>query len=165
MTAPQQPRCDIPLATRDRRPISNSIDPDPAAESIALAMKSDHVRLSVVAADRLQPPTGRYNCHGLVFASRRANIPAAGDDVDIVELLRADGYERVVGLPRPGDVAAYVDSRGDIEHTGFVSTVEALGSTPVVHVWSAWGGLGEFRHRVDQTPYSRTVQYWRVVCR
>lgn len=127
-------------------------------------MKSDHVRLSVAAADQLQPATGRYNCHGLVFASRRANIPAAGDDIDIVELLRADGYERVVGLPRPGDVAAYVDSRGDIEHTGFVSTVERLGSTPVVHVWSAWGGLGEFRHRVEQTPYSKNIRYYRVVC-
>jgi hypothetical protein len=72
-------------------------------------MKSDHVRFSVVAADRLQPPTGRYNCHGLVFAARRANIPAAGDDIDIAQLLRADDYERVVGAPRPGDVAAYVD--------------------------------------------------------
>ena len=41
-------------------------------------MKSDHVRFSVLAADRLQPPTGHYNCHGLVFAARRANIPAAG---------------------------------------------------------------------------------------
>jgi hypothetical protein len=128
-------------------------------------MRSDHVRLSVASADRLQPPTGRYNCHGLVFASRRTNIPAAGDDINIAHLLRADGYERVVGLPRPGDVAAYVDPRGDIEHTGFVSTVEHVGSTPVIHVWSAWGVLGEFRHRVDQTPYSRNVQYWRIACR
>jgi hypothetical protein len=163
VTAPQQPRCDVPLATRSGRPISNSIDPRPAAEAVALAMRSDHVRLSVAGADRLQPPTGLYNCHGLVFASRRSNVPAAGDDLDITQLLRADGYERVLG-PRPGDVVAYVDPRGDIEHTGFVSTVEQLGSTPVVHVWSAWGGLGEFRHRVDQTPYSRTIQYWRLTC-
>jgi hypothetical protein len=62
-------------------------------------MKSDHVRFSVLAADRLQPPTGHYNCHGLVFAARRANIPAAGDDIDIAQLLRADGYERVIGVP------------------------------------------------------------------
>ena len=129
-------------------------------------MKSDHVRLSVAAADRLQPPTGRYNCHGLVFAARRANIPAAGEDVDIAQLLRADGYERVIGLPRPGDVAAYVDPRGDIEHTGFVSAVDKqFESAPIVHVWSAWGVLGELRHRVDQTPYSTSVQYWRIVCR
>lgn len=100
-------------------------------------MKSDDVRLSVAAADRAATPTGRYNCHGLVFAARRANIPAARDDVDIAQLLRADGYERVIGLPRPGDVAAYVDTRGDIEHTGFVSAVDKqFESAPIVHVWS-----------------------------
>lgn len=100
-----------------------------------------------------------------MFASRRTNIPPIGEDIEIAQLLRDDGYERVIGLPQAGDIAAYVDQRGEIEHTGFVSAVEMIGATPIIHVWSAWGGLGEFRHRVDQTPYSKSIQYWRIVCR
>jgi hypothetical protein len=156
------PRCDVQLAARDGRPISNSVEPDPSPGALELARRSDKVRFALQAASSLHPATGRYNCHGLVFAARRANVPAAGEDIDIAELLRADGYQRITSEPRPGDVAAYVDPRGEIEHTGFVNRVEHVGTTPVVHVWSAWGVLGEFSHRAESSPYSSQIQYWRL---
>lgn len=132
---------------------------DCVAESMA---ERSQRSLVLASATRLAPPTGRYNCHGLVFASRRAHIPPVETDVDIDEVLTRDGYRRVrEGAPRVGDIVAYrLDD--EIEHTGFVSRVEPLGDTPVVFVWSAWGGLGEFEHRVGVCPYRGTPEYWRL---
>ena len=120
------------------------ISDDPSPNEVAFAL--DQFRLEAAAATALRPPTGRYNCHGLVFASRRAHIPPVGVDVDVCDLLRRDGY-RPVGegrAPQVGDVVAYrLDD--EIEHTGFVSRVENLGDVPVVFVWSALGGPWRIR--------------------
>jgi hypothetical protein len=37
-----------------------------------------------------------------------------------------------------------------------------VGAEPVVFVWSAWGGLGEFEHRVRASPYRGMPEYWRL---
>src|SRR5713101_8328906 len=66
------PKRSLDLGAYDGWPIPNEIDADPDANAIALA------RLGVppgLPHQVLGPPTGRYNCHGLVFASRRTNIP------------------------------------------------------------------------------------------
>jgi hypothetical protein len=64
--------------------------------------------------------------------------------------------------PQVGDVAAYRDFRGEVEHTGVVCSVERVGSQPIVRVWSMWGSLGEFVHRAEVSPYSRRIEYWRL---
>jgi hypothetical protein len=122
----------------------------------------------------LASPSGRYNCHGLVFASRRANVGLVGLEVDIDEVLRRDGFSPLGGeeKPRVGDVVAYRattgssrvhnEPAGEIEHTGFVCRVDGIGSTPVVWIWSAWGGLGEFEHQVKHCPYGGIPQFWRL---
>jgi len=134
-------------------------------------------RLALAHAMPLALPTGRYNCHGLVFASRRGNVGIVGFDVDIDDVLSRDGFRRVPEgeAARVGDVIAYrepavvaialerlVPAQGAIEHTGFVSRVDRVGSVPVAWVWSAWGGLGEFEHPEHLCPYRGSREYWRL---
>jgi hypothetical protein len=118
----------------------------------------------IAASTELGPPSGRYNCHGLVFGSRRVNIDSPTLPVDIDALLRRDGYVRVPS-PSVGDVVAYRGASG-IEHTGVVSGVAPLGSggaQAVIMVWSMWGGLGEFEHRETVMPYQDcAIEYWRL---
>jgi hypothetical protein len=152
---------EILLVARDGWHIPNSIEADPSDRAVKSALFfGDRLLLSQVA--QLMPPTGRYNCHGLVFASRRTNIPPVDKAVSIDELLHRDGYQRANGAPQVGDIAAYRDDRGEIEHTGFVCAVDRIGDQLVPFVWSMWGGLGEFRHRADLTPYSKKIEYWRL---
>lgn len=110
-------------------------------------------------ARRLTPPSGAYNCHGLVFASRRTNVDSPDEVVDIDELLRHDGFVRV----RDAAVGCVIAYRfdGKIEHTGTVAWIELVGTVPVVWVWSMWGGLGEYLHREADCPYDGSREYWR----
>lgn len=146
---------------RDGSPILAAIGGDPAPGAVSLAREAH--RFAISAATQLRPPTGRYNCHGLVFASRRAYVPPAGADLDLDDLLGRDGYRPLLPhqTPQVGDVVAY-RSHGEIEHTGYVSRVELVGSVPIVFVWSAWGALGEFEHRVQSSPYRGDPEYWRL---
>ncbi len=130
----------------------------PSPESIALARRA--FQLELASAKLLQPPTGRYNCHGLVFASRRAQIA----ETDMDDLLRRDGYVPLQSgqTPQVGDVVVYRDEVGEIEHTGFVSRLEPIGTVPVAFIWSAWGALGEYEHRAHVCPYKGRPEYWRM---
>ena len=163
------PRRRLALQAYDGWDIPNSIDPDPTPGLVALAKESHRFAVAAAKAE-LGPPTGRYNCHGLVFASRRTNIPPINmpNAVDIDELLRRDQYERVEPPPRVGDVVVYRGPQ-EIEHTGLVSWVDTVSSSgtllrmPVVFVWSMWGGLGEFEHRTHASPYNDCdIEYWRL---
>ena len=162
-----RPRRQLALQTYDGQDILNSIDDDISPGYIALAQDAFHGLLTMVK--QLGPPTGRYNCFGLVFASRRTNIPPIGlpDAVNIDDLLQRDRYQRVP-VPQVGDVVVYRGPR-DIEHAGFVCYVDSLAldrsltTAPLVMVWSMWGALGEFEHPVLACPYTDcTVEYWRL---
>lgn len=157
------PRVDqsFPVHARDGSSILASIGGDPTPGAVSLAREAH--RFVISAATQLRPPCGRYNCHGLVLASRRAHIPPAGADVDLDDVLRRDGYRLLPTHQTPivGDVVAY-RAHGEIEHTGYVSRVELVGSLPVVFVWSAWGSLGEFEHPVQSSPYRGVPEYWRL---
>lgn len=100
----------------------------------------------------------------MTFASRRTNIPPAGDDDDgiVRNILTRDGYTRVEGLAKVGDVAVYKNDDGKIEHTGIVCRTETVGAQPVVWIWSTWGGLGEFEHKSGVSPYNGEPEYWRL---
>jgi len=78
----------FPLFARDGSWILAGVSPDPDANAIALARQAH--RLTLSSAIELRPPTGRYNCHGLVFASRRAHVPPIDVDVDVDDVLRRD---------------------------------------------------------------------------
>jgi hypothetical protein len=151
----------IPLVARDGSSIDNEIDPPPSPNLIALTLsKIDRVMLANTT--ELREASGVYNCHGLVFASRRTNVRGIDRDLDIDDLLTRDGYQRVAG-PQVGNIIAYRDERGEIEHTGFVSAVDTIGMQPVTWVWSKWGALGERLHKAEHCLYSpKRIEYWRL---
>ena len=133
--------------------IPNCIDPDPEAQAVEFT-KRGIKKKGLICVKQLGPPTGRFNCHGLVFASRRTWIPPSNmpDSVNIDDLLQEDLYERVNSQPQVGDVAVYRGSR-EIEHTGYVVNVEILGGLETVWVWSKWGALEECVHPANTPPY------------
>jgi hypothetical protein len=154
----------IDLATYDGTAIPNSIDVDPSPNMIALARIGSGL-YSSARTQVLGPPTGRFNCHGLVFASRRANIPPANlpNACDINDLLVRDRMRPASGGVALGDVVVYRGER-EIEHTGVVSRVDPMGATQVVFVWSKWGALEECEHHVMSCPYAigAQIEYWRL---
>lgn len=154
------------LQAYDGWDIPNSVDPDPAPDLVALARSGTQTRLLLAAVRALGPPTGRYNCHGLVLANRRTNIPpiAMPNAVDPGRLLQRDRFAPVLGTPQVGDVAVYRAPGGEIDHTGIVCRIERLGAAAAtVFVWSMWGSLGEFEHQAVQSPYRDcAIEYWRL---
>lgn len=157
----------LALQTYDGQDIPNSIDPNVSSRYIAQARNAFHGLLAMVK--QLGPPTGRYNCFGLVFASRRTNIPPIGlpEALNIDHLLQRDCYQ-LISVPQVGDVVIYRGPR-EIEHAGFICRVDSLAldrslaAAPQVMVWSMWGGLGEFEHPVLGCPYRDCkVEYWRL---
>lgn len=106
------------------------------------------------------PPSSCYNCHGLVFASRRTCI----EDVEqIPEILQHDGFEEVdVKQVIPGDVALYYQPSGDIEHSGIVVEKPDVLDIPVI--WSKWGCSHEVVHKANYGPYAADhIRYFRVI--
>jgi hypothetical protein len=165
-----QPGRQLDLQAYDGWSIPNHIDAEPTSGYVSLAENSPNAKILLASTRRLGPPTGRYNCHGLVFASRRTNIPPTGMsyDIDLEQLLLRDQYVRVQQPPQVGDVIVYRGLR-EIEHTGFVCRIERASSggtvsvVPTVFVWSMWGGLGEFEHRAQSSPYTDCAcEYWRL---
>lgn len=152
----------IVLETHAGLGISNSIDVDPTPGMVALARAPYGNLFNAPGTRQLGLPTGRYNCHGLVFGSRRTNIPALGNMTRglVDQILAQDHYVRVVEADaQEGDVVVWRSAQ-DVDHTGFVAYVDrALGRT--IFVWSMWGGLGEFLHRIPFTPYADcVVEFW-----
>lgn len=142
--------------------IANWIDADPAPGYVQLARQAHGILLAAVR--EVGPPSGRYNCHGLVFGSRRTNIPPPGQDsADLLnQILQEDQYSLIPeDNVREGDVAVWRRAQ-DIDHTGIVAYVQRE-APRTIFVWSMWGNLGEFFHRIGLTPYNDcTVEYWRL---
>lgn len=151
----------LELQAYDGWPIDNWIDSDPDPGQVQHNRR--HLPRFAVPHKLLGPPTGRYNCHGLVFAARRTNVNSPILPVDIDDLLARDGYNRVDD-PQTGDIVVYRYANGEIEHTGIVSRVDMLGTTPVVFVWSKWGALEECEHQEKLCPYAECkTEYWRLL--
>jgi hypothetical protein len=98
------------------------------------------------------PETGQYNCHGLVFASRRTRIVESS----LVELiLREDGYRRIdEDQAMEGDLVIY-RNEDEIMHTAVVTEVGNLGpGRPrlVLKVLSKWGDHAEYFHHPANVP-------------
>lgn len=148
----------IEVQCYDGRPVLNWIDQDPAPNTVKLSLQFNSYAPYV---SEVRPPTGRYNCHGLVFAGRRTNVGIPGYPVDLDAVLVSDGYDRVKD-PRPGDVAVYRHASDGIEHTGVVARLDELGSSTIPMILSKWGTLGEYLHGAAQCTYAEdcTIEYW-----
>ena len=104
-------------------------------------------------------PTSRYNCHGLVFASRRTGVY---DSEVIRRILDDDGYVRV-DAALPGDILLYIDETGDIEHSAVVVSAPLELGVPLVV--SKWGKGHETMHWANSCPYHgglNRAEYYRL---
>lgn len=158
-----KPNRSIVLESYDGNEIDNLIDDDPSPGIVALTKAHNpYHRMSDIK--ELTPPTGRYNCHGLVFASRRTAINVINHPVNIDELLKSDRFRRTE-TPQVGDIIVYRQTVSDeIDHTGFVSRIEKIGDTPIIFIWSKWGCLGEYEHKVMLCTFYKDckLEYWRL---
>ncbi len=154
------PNRNLELQAYDGTGIPNFIDADPSPRILALNRRYNRY-LPMVCV--LAQPTGRYNCHGLVFGSRRTNIGHVDIPVDIDKLLRIDCFGPIPFPPQPGDIVVYRRPNGEIDHTGFVSRVEKLSNESLVFVWSKWGAYEECEHREVLCQYYEDceIEYWR----
>lgn len=106
-------------------------------------------------------PTGIYNCHGLVFASRRTGID---DSREILKILREDNYKEISrDEVLPGDIILYFAEDGDIEHSGIViSRPDSVLHIP--KVYSKWGRYREAIHYANDCEYDFSqTKYYRVL--
>lgn len=107
------------------------------------------------------PPNPIYNCHGLVFASRRTGIQRS----DILHtVLDDDGYTEIVrDKVLPGDIILYYGEDGDIEHSGIVITKPDDVQLKIPQVVSKWGKYKEVVHSANDCQYTfANVRYFRV---
>lgn len=108
-------------------------------------------------------PCGYYNCHGMIFASRRTII---GDPDEIKKILVEDNYKQVnESAVLPGDIALYYED-GDLLHSGVV--VEVSDDSMLVQrikLVGKWGLYHEVVHWLGDCPYSQhadKIMFYRV---
>lgn len=106
-------------------------------------------------------PTSIYNCHGLVFASRRTGI---FDNSSIRQILEDDRYHKIQKEDAlPGDIVIYFNE-GDIEHSGIIITAPSESPLKIPLVYSKWGKYSEVIHLQNHCPYHQSeIKYYRVV--
>jgi len=101
-----------------------------------------------------------YNCHGLVFASRRTAIH---DSAAISMILHDDGFEPIAqSATLPGDVVIYFSDNGDAQHSGIVIG-KPTAPFMIPLVLSKWGKFSEVLHLSTVCPYDLVdIRYFRV---
>jgi hypothetical protein len=109
-------------------------------------------------------PTVCYNCHGLVFATRRGWL----NDADQVLANEGSSYLELSDFDsvHSGDIICYYKN-SSITHTGIVVDLRdlslvQLSGTPV-RVLSKWGAGGEYVHDHDKSPYGVVFKIFRYV--
>ena len=149
----------IPLATRNGWEIPNEV----REEQNPISLKAGERFWNVHRPNaRIRSNTARYNCMGMVFASRRTSL----DIKDLNDILKHDEYKRVYEIDvELGDIVVYRDQdRSDIRHVGIIADkrlVLAEGRWDL-SVMSKWGEQGEYYHHIDDVPevYGEVSEYW-----
>ncbi len=107
-------------------------------------------------------PCGYYNCHGLVFASRRTQI---WETEEVKKIILEDNYKIIEEKSLLiGDVVIYY-SNGDAIHSGIIVAIETLSKSKYIKVLSKWGKAHEVIHLLRDCPYSEDadlIKYYRV---
>ena len=148
----------IALETRQGNPIDNCQESDFSASQTI----PDYSRKYKAATIR-NAPDPCYNCHGMTFASSRTKV----FDESIDMILNDDGYKKVeADKALPGDVILYYNEKGEIYHSGIITTRPSEGKFGYPWVVSKWGVLNEVHHLAydvpqQYKPFSR-LRYWRI---
>jgi len=103
--------------------------------------------------------TGMYNCHGMTFASRRTGINTIS-----MQLITEDDFIQIADNEvLPGDVVLYINDLGEIEHTGFITSVDLPNRSKfTTMVLSKWGDGSEVIHAIFNCPYAKdNIQFVR----
>lgn len=106
-------------------------------------------------------PTTIYNCHGLVFASRRTRVH---DTAELQKILQDDNYKEIDQKNiLPGDVILYINEMGGFEHSGIVLEVTNEPRVPII--CSKWGNNGpEVVHSAYICPYDKcNIKFYRII--
>ena len=111
--------------------------------------------------DIRRPATPVYNCHGMVFASRRTKI---WKPEEVAKIISDDGYEEISNLNnvRPGDVVVYYSDDGDAAHSAVViqQPMKYLKNPKVI---SKWGSSFECIHHLYNCDYpTQNIKYYRM---
>ena len=139
----------LPLACLNRDEIQNAQRLEDSPERRIEAIK---LWKNLRPNARLRSISGRYNCMGMVFASRRTVI----DVEELPKILRGDGYARVTktGNYMEGDIVVYRTKSGKYSHVGVImfSKVDVKCGNVTWFVLSKWGTDGEYFHEIDYVP-------------
>ena len=106
--------------------------------------------------------SARYNCMGLVFASRRTSIDV---DPTIKLILEDDEYTLVAETKdvQEGDIIVYYKDKRPT-HVGIVARIgKSIEKAEFnITILSQWGRDGEYFHSVDNIPsyYGTKFEYW-----
>jgi len=103
--------------------------------------------------------TGRYNCHGLTFGSRRTRIYS---HLEVIKIIHDDGYKMIdMQNVIEGDFILYCEE-GEYIHSGIVITRPSQEDMWNPLVLSKWGSGREYIHRANDCPYKYDVKYIRI---
>jgi hypothetical protein len=148
----------ITLVTRQGNPIDNCQESD-----FCVRQTIPDYSKKYKAATVRNKPDPYYNCHGMTFASSRTKV----FDESIDMILHDDGYKKVeADKALPGDVIIYYNEKGEISHSGIITTRPSEGKFGYPWVVSKWGVLNEMHHLAydvpqEYRPFSE-VGYWRI---
>lgn len=149
----------IPLTTRKGTSIRNHQQDTKVTNALSVDSRF-RAKYPKIVAERTDL-SSYYNCHGLVFASRRTWV---GDPKQIKVILEEDCYVEVkVQNVLPGDVILYYDNEGDPEHSGFVVSQSDKRTLMIPLVVSKWGHWREVVHWANDCPYEyQRAKFFRV---
>ncbi len=159
-TDPSRPReTAITVETRLGTDIPNHQPLEFSEQDRSMCRQFDHKFPDAISRTN---PISVYNCHGLVFASRRTWICEGSS---VMTILEDDGYEEIPETEAlPGDVIVYFDEDGDPDHSG-VLLDWSKGKPRIPLVLSKWGKFREVIHWGNYGPYPQLSQarYYRVI--
>jgi hypothetical protein len=149
---------ELELATKDNSHIKNRIGTKGRNQQMIahyINLPAKYPRALVRSAN-----TDMYNCHGLVFASRRTNID---DPIEVKRILDRDEYDEInIDFVLPGDIIIYYSDDGDAEHSGIVIE-KSEKPFNIPRVISKWGQLEEYIHFANDCQYNfANVKYYRI---
>lgn len=160
---PSRPFPEIELATRAERHIPNQLVPE--HDEVRLEAAKNLIR-DLAPNANLRSLSATYNCMGLIFASRRVEIPTS----ELGRIFNEDNYSRLVDKYKlqVGDIVVYYrDTNGgrtEISiHVGIVSDINMLPNGEVdIIVLSKWGDGGEYFHRMEDVLdwYGSPQEFW-----
>lgn len=146
---------ELDLETRQRRDITNQIEPEPDDGTVAYWRRELEKREWTCR----KPPCGVYNCAGHVWASRRTGIH---EWQEVQKILDDDGYSHIqLSECKIGDLALY--HRGGIRKWLHIAVIvdirEGVGDSVVPVFLSKWdSSSGEYFHQKAEVPFHEEVR-------